>query len=112
TTRCERATLRAGEFGPLVARRALGVALLRFRRERRHAALRPDDHRGPHAERDLRLAAIEAELRELVVRLGAAALGGGQRHERFLAVLARLLLRVVLLRAELTRPLEPRARRV
>src|SRR5205823_9486601 len=75
----DRAVLRAVEFMPLVARRALGVALLRFLRERRHAALRSDDHRSPHAERDLRLAAIEAELRELVVRLGAAALRRGQR---------------------------------
>src|SRR5262249_12527658 len=75
----------------LVSRGAFGVSLLRLGGERRDSPPRTHDHRRAQAERDLRLAAIEAELRELVVRLGAAALSGRQRGERAPAVLGGFL---------------------
>src|SRR5262249_58238958 len=55
---------------------------------------------------------IEAELRELVVRLGAAALSGRHGDERALAILGGFLRREEFLRAELLRTLERRDARV
>src|SRR4029453_12284296 len=82
---------------------AFGVSPLCFVGQRRNAAVGSDDHRRAQAEGNLRLAAVEAELRELVVRLGPAALGGGLWLERARPVLGGLFWRVELLGAELAR---------
>src|SRR5207249_1177842 len=71
-----------------------------------------DDERRAITERQGHLRAIEAELREVVVRLRAAALRGRHRLARFPPDFGHLLLGVELPRAKLARPLERRDARV